>query len=336
MSKLISPEIAILFLVISSLTFALAVYHGFHFFRRLPAYYKKTIYGLAGSLLLLLLLFYAVIFLSDLNATCLACHAVNYPARPHLNISCLDCHQRPGFSGKTAFKIRQLKMFFSLKRYKLGSSLECIPDSTCLKCHQEIHKPLKAKNIKVSHAEFIGREKCISCHEAEVHAVFQQEKPVMEICLYCHQVSSSQKSCSKCHERKVTLSGYEKLLGLEHTAGFLTNHGGRSPNVCFACHQKNDCEECHQSFPHDRDFPAKHGSYALKNIYNCRSCHLIIKCNECHGTEMPHRKEWESLHGPKAVSDWNEVCTRCHTLNYCKKCHDEAFVDKFSSRVEKQ
>jgi ribosomal protein L40E len=334
MAKLIRPEVAILFLIIASLTFALALYHGFEFFRRLPLYYQRKFFNLAGNLLLFFILFYAAIFLSDLNPTCLGCHAVNYPAQPHAKMSCLTCHQKPGLAGKTTFKLRQLKMFLYFRTYSLGLSLDCIPDSVCLNCHQKIQRTLTVKRIRVSHAEFLGRIKCMTCHENKVHAIFETEESKMEICLYCHNVSPDEKSCRKCHLGKVNLMSYVKVLELNHTTSFLQNHGADSPNKCFACHQKEDCEKCHQTFPHDKNFRPQHGNLALNNIFNCRTCHMIIKCNNCHGLEMPHRKEWDKLHGAKAVADWKQICSRCHTLASCEKCHNQKFLQKIADRVK--
>ncbi|MCX7831588.1 MAG: hypothetical protein N2440_01660 [Actinobacteria bacterium] len=287
-----------------------------------------------GSIMLLIVLIFGITYISDKSETCIACHSINNLSQPHNKLECIDCHTDSGFSGKLVFKMKQLRMFLSFERYRLGSSFECLPNSKCLRCHDEIKKTIKSKTVAVRHSDFIQITKCIECHENSVHAVFATTRSTMEKCLNCHNPKVTEEGCKPCHSRKLSLTAFTRALGIEHSSNFYKTHGYNLPNTCNPCHKVDFCQRCHPTYPHKSGFKQVHGKLAKKNISECRTCHLITKCNNCHGIEMPHTGEWKEIHGKQAVKDWSSICSRCHSLSSCSNCHLSDFIDEFEKRAK--
>lgn len=329
----LTPELAIIFLVLSAFSLSFAVYFSFQVYSALSPRLKARSLNALGSVLLVLVLAYAVYYISDLNETCLACHAVNNLSKQHQKLRCISCHKDPGLSGAMVFKLKQARMFSRLRSYELGMSLNCSPNEKCISCHKTVLKTLNGKSVRVRHVDFLNQTKCIWCHEKEVHAVFEPESSVMSRCLYCHSPLNEEKKCQFCHLRQRSVLKYSENLNLQHTSSFFSIHGFRSIKTCEACHEKDFCNRCHPSYPHDKGFNAQHGKAAIENVQECRKCHLIIKCNDCHGIEMPHIQEWKKVHGKKAVNDWKRICSRCHTFGSCRSCHSLRFINDFKERT---
>lgn len=327
----IRPEIAILFLLLSSLAFSFSIYFGIRIYSSLPKNLKLQSLRFLGAFLILFSLFLGIFIISDRKETCLACHAVNALEAPHEKVQCVYCHAEKGIAGRLIFKAKQVKMFLSFRKYRLGDSFMCLPNSKCLQCHaKDIGGTVKGKNVKVRHLDFLS-ERCLKCHESEVHAVFEASETRMSKCLTCHNTIRAASNCSFCHLKPQKITAYVNNLGLTHSSKFISNHGFYPTGVCTPCHETSSCASCHPSYPHDSGFKPRHGEEALRNVMECRKCHLISRCNNCHGTEMPHGENWIAEHRTKAIIDWKTVCSRCHTQQSCFKCHSENTNKKIKS-----
>lgn len=337
MNKFISPEVAIIFLLLVSITLSFAVYFLVRFLSLLPEKIKRTgsiiIVTFLTAILLLLLLDY----ISSTKQLCLSCHSLNAPAKEHNHLECTTCHQDGGVSGWLTFKARQTFMLLNFRKYRQGERKICLPNKVCLSCHEEIYEETEGKKVYVRHKDFINLYPCINCHEEEVHAVYSSYPTPMEECFKCHKDLSNQDKCLKCHKVPQSLVDFLAVLKLRHGSNWMAVHGFKDTTYCKPCHSEtNFCTNCHSSFPHEISFFPKHGKEALKNVFECRNCHLIIRCNECHGTEMPHPYNWIETHAVKARIDWDFVCIRCHTENSCLECHDKSFIEKFIKSVGKK
>lgn len=159
-------------------------------------------------------------------------------------------------------------------------------------------------------------------------------------------------SCLACHEDIVSGTrtvarvrvSHEEFLG----EGFrcvdchaATGHGGANrPNdrprmsLCVLCHDGRQapakCDLCHVGdITGTRDVSMRH--YPMVTLgppTTCRGCHSLDSCNECHGLELPHTKEFVEkgeVHGPQAAFGRRALCERCHTRDECTApCHPQS------------
>jgi hypothetical protein len=337
MIKFLSPEVAIIFLLLVSVTLSFAAYFLFRFLSLLPEKIRRAGSIIAITSVTAILLLLLLDYISSTKQLCLSCHSLNAPSKEHSRLECTTCHQDSGVSGWLTFKARQTLMRLRFRKYRQGESGICLPNKTCISCHSEIYEDIEGRKVYVRHRDFISLYRCISCHEEQVHAVYDSYPTAMVECLKCHQDIKNQENCLSCHKAPQSLLDFLTVLQLRHGSNWMAVHGFKETTYCKPCHNESTfCKNCHNSFPHESSFSPKHGREALKNIFECRNCHLIIKCNECHGTEMPHPDDWIKTHAAKAKIDWDFVCTRCHTENSCLNCHEESFIERFIESAGKK
>ncbi|HWO88397.1 MAG TPA: hypothetical protein VNL98_04525 [Gemmatimonadales bacterium] len=135
----------------------------------------------------------------------------------------------------------------------------CHTSSRCASCHEAASRPgFHPANFAVRHREaaFTADGECASCHQTQLF-------------------------CRDCHAR--TGSGTNGPgLGRYHDGrpGWLFGHGGaarRSIETCAACHQQEDCLQCHSASrgwrvnPHGREPDPDLGR---RNGAMCRTCHV--------------------------------------------------------------
>lgn len=111
-----------------------------------------------------------------------------------------------------------------------------------------------------------------------------------------------------------------KFHGAE--VGLSFNEAGQQGSGCYACHDRNDCIDCHSTTP-PRDHTSMwrmrgHGMEATGNKERCLRCHRQDFCVACHNETAPrtHTGVW-----------YDEHCKWCHfTSGYrpsdsCSVCH---------------
>jgi len=110
-------------------------------------------------------------------------------------------------------------------------------------------------------------------------------------------------------------------------------YAGMGIKDCNACHETNKVPQNHVYM-----WAEDHRLYAEKRPNNCKDCHELSFCMDCHfgggldpdlhashtGPDyMPrsHRSDWRELHAIKAFDD-PRSCTRCHDqTRFCNACH---------------
>ena len=147
-------------------------------------------------------------------------------------------------------------------------------------------------------------------------------------------------NCGRCHpdavNKSVTIFGNV----FDHR-----DHAGTAQLPCDRCHNagakpeaaghgrlvigKDDCRQCHAqrqlASPHEPNWKRLHGSQAKKAPADCMTCHSQGTCDGCHGTRIPHGKDWVSRHGKSAINE--RACSQCHDGSLCVACHTRAKPD---------
>ncbi|MRR12541.1 hypothetical protein EG835_08775 [bacterium] len=145
----------------------------------------------------------------------------------------------------------------------------------------------------------------------------------MGSCVDCHTSVGAPITCEACHTE-----GYERddlLRGpfrVTHGANWKQTHGMGDLRQCVLCHQQTDCASCHGTgVPHARDFGTTHGTVSQSAEADCSSCHEPLFCTDCHGIEMPHDPLFLPEHSDIATNAEDPSCMRCHTVEDCARCH---------------
>ncbi len=229
-------------------------------------------------------------------------HPLTLP-RTSLNIDCRSCHQKPGFFNFLLFSAERFDdvRIYSIKRtagllnavakLKSSSPRETTVDNvTCLKCHENIMaKTVTVSNIRIRHSDFLKTgERCLTCHiiEHRNKGAASKTSPAKAV----------MNVCLKCHDNK-------KVAG-----------------ECKVCHVKDIGTVA------EKNSKLVYPTVEIKKLENCRGCHPVKICIDCHGIELPHPPDWATgkvLHAKEAAFDKKQLCLRCHDLKlFCNKCHD--------------
>ena len=97
---------------------------------------------------------------------------------------------------------------------------------------------------------------------------------------------------------------------------------------CIACHDTDnasaECDVCHSEDVGvavrrlQRPF-----AQTLTGREDCRGCHEVESCNDCHGLELPHSQEFiDGYHARPALVE-TSTCLKCHDIKaFCNGCHE--------------
>lgn len=323
LSVLTTPGVVFVSLIAAIVSFLFFLYFLFRLALFLPGRLRALGERFLLSIAMLVILAAMTNVLATRNEVCLACHASMQSTGKHASLSCVSCHQDPGLSGALVFRLKETRMLLVSPVRGTRAAFACVPENTCRSCHERpLSKTQTVGAIRVRHVDFIGAYACVSCHPAIGHHPKRQAS-VMETCAKCHARDIESKNCRVCHTGKIALvlAARSTFAQYRHDSLWRATHGLKASNSCFACHERADCQRCHETYPHFAGWPAAHGQIAKTNVFSCRTCHLITACNDCHGIEMPHPDTWRKEHGAKARLSWKTQCSNCHTRESCLACH---------------
>ncbi|HEY3375260.1 MAG TPA: hypothetical protein VGK02_09380 [Candidatus Aquicultor sp.] len=274
-------------------------------------------------------------FFAERGTPCTACHATRqetatWKTSPHRNISCLSCHQDPGYLALVQLELKTTQNFTSwLFNAYQDPIVAQVKDQNCLKCHdREIQDTIISKGIRMSHKE-VAIYKCTSCHASVAHEMSNRVRnyPDMDSCASCHNFNQGDVACEKCHPQKTQA---EELYNkgpwkVTHGPDWQTAHGMGDPKTCQTCHDTKFCMSCHKSeVPHTEPWSYLHGQAAKVNVDGCYQCHRKSLCTDCHRLDMPHPANFLQKHEFVVKDHGYELCWRCHNQQDCVTCHFSA------------
>jgi hypothetical protein len=133
--------------------------------------------------------------------------------------------------------------------------------------------------------------------------------------------------------------------------GFVVTAWSLTPHKEYANMAIKDCNACHETsgvtFNHGAAWQDEHRLYAEKHPNNCKDCHQLSFCFDCHqgggidadmhasnsGPDyMPksHRTDFKEIHPIKARED-PRSCYRCHDVKrFCEDCHNRFKPDELA------
>ncbi|GAB4296231.1 MAG: hypothetical protein Kow0098_19230 [Ignavibacteriaceae bacterium] len=215
------------------------------------------------------------------------------------------------------------------------------PILNCNQCHSVNRK---RDNIDLPDLKGAYHRQCMNCHREWNHSTD---------CYSCHNLGKSdeqttiKKKTGKKHPEiiepvKVVYNTSDsdegKLVVFYHDEH--TNLFGLD---CVSCHQKENCNRCHDISPEDRSGKTKIPDLSIEEIHkDCFPCHEDDRCTKCHKNSEPGRFNHFASSG-WALKDYHLKlqCSSCHTKknvftglsNDCTSCHRDWSAENFEHSV---
>lgn len=204
----------------------------------------------------------------------------------HLQLSCAGCHQAKYIKGNA--KKRAGRTFLGLEQ-------------NCLGCHTDVHKTTLGNN-------------CTGCHTQSAFKPatgFSHAKTNFNL-----TGAHTRVDCYRCHTN-TNLAGKDSKVFKGIQFASCTNchkdiHNGKLGNVCTDCHSTDNFKNVRlNGFDHD------------KTGFKLLGQHRVVKCGECHGTDLnskPEHKNCTNCHkdyhkGEFISTGKSGECSDCHTVN---------------------
>lgn len=258
-------------------------------------------------------------------------------------------------------------------------------EEACSTCHTRSEDRRVTASVRVPTARLhfnhalhlsdkVGAD-CSTCHGDmnRVRLATVMQLPDEATCLTCHDGDKATDRCSACHLSDASgrlstrpldseLLGHTRLmprddsqwLGAAHDLNFVQDHAmvaKSSPKLCQACHDDDDCLDCHTGSLrpmriHAADYLSTHGLDARSGRIDCQSCHRsqsdCLACHERLGLSSD-RGSSESAFGVGSglsfhPAGWSDglggrqahafaaqrnlrACVSCHEEDSCLACH---------------
>jgi nitrate/TMAO reductase-like tetraheme cytochrome c subunit len=291
---------------------------------------------------------------------CVTCHYMQpyfdaWASSQHKNVTCTDCHMKPGLKGTIKAKFMALSMVTSYLTgvYKRSKPWAEIEDDACLRegCHDTrlLNGKVKFKGIVFDHAPHLMQPRrdrqlrCTSCHAQIVQG---EHITVTETtCFLCHfkadtlGKTTDLARCTHCHQpprgSAAADTSFDHTSVLARKVDCLSCHNGSVSGDGFVPIER--CNSCHAKQEHiqrykDREFV--HQKHVTEHKVECTNCHIAIRhgkdviqandpsheCNTCHGRgNNAIEKVWKgTLPGfPAAPSKMAKLGMTCNS------CHTE-------------
>ena len=123
---------------------------------------------------------YGVLSLTNSPTFCSSCHEMapeysSYTASAHNQISCVQCHIKPGFTNMITHKMKSVKEVYyhvtGVPKQIVQTEEEAVSNENCLQCHSKNRLVTASGDLKVNHKGHIEEGiPCITCHAGVVHA----------------------------------------------------------------------------------------------------------------------------------------------------------------------
>ncbi|WML41190.1 NapC/NirT family cytochrome c [Neobacillus sp. OS1-2] len=279
---------------------------------------------------------YGVLSLTNSPSFCASCHEMapeysTYTASAHNNISCVQCHIKPGFVNMVTHKMKSMKEVYyhvtGVPEQIVQTEEEAVSNENCLQCHSKNRLVTASGDLKVNHKGHIEEGiPCISCHAGVVHAKIVTRgintedvrghwtkenaeklvekkylRPNMGSCIDCHDKVNNGEKPWEDVAYNVPPNPEEVEKKLEEKATETTNEGVTTEEKeaeALAAHDQKTQEIILQAIGKQQK--------DVKLSMACETCHKKIKVPKNHKVEG-----WAGNHGGDAIQQLDK-CVNCH------------------------
>jgi nitrate/TMAO reductase-like tetraheme cytochrome c subunit len=123
---------------------------------------------------------YGVLSFTNSPSFCSSCHEMQpeyttFTASSHNEISCVQCHIKPGTINMVTHKMKSLKEVYyhvtGVPKQIVQTTEEAVSNQNCLQCHSKNRLVTASGDLKVNHKGHIEKNiPCVTCHAGVVHA----------------------------------------------------------------------------------------------------------------------------------------------------------------------
>ena len=283
---------------------------------------------------------YGVIQFTNSPSFCVSCHEMTpeyttYTASAHNNITCVQCHVKPGFVNMVTHKMKSMKEVYyhvtGVPEQIVQTEEEAISDENCLQCHSKNRLVTASGDLKVNHKGHIEEGvPCISCHAGVVHAkvagrgINTEEvrghytKETAEKIMEKKYLAPNMGTCIDCHdkvnngEKPWKEVSYLVPPNPEEMEKKLDETNKKTSGEAVTEGEKTEATADGTNAPHDektQDIILQAIGKQQKDVklsMECETCHKKIKVPKNHKVEG-----WNGNHGSTAIQELNK-CVNCH------------------------
>ncbi|MEH7095062.1 NapC/NirT family cytochrome c [Neobacillus vireti] len=291
---------------------------------------------------------YGVLSFTNSPSFCSSCHEMqpeytSYTASAHNQISCVQCHIKPGTVNMLTHKMKSLKEVYyhvtGVPEQIVQTEEEAVSSQNCLQCHSKNRLVTASGDLKVNHKGHIEQGiPCITCHSGVVHAKMasrginteevrgdwtkasaeklMEEKylrPNMGTCIDCHdKVNNGEKPWLEA-SYNVPPNPEEAAKKLEESKKETTSEttttaaATESENTATTSESEAATLAAHDQKTQDIILQAIGKQQKdVKLSMACETCHKKVKVPKSHKVEG-----WSGAHGSTAIQSLDK-CVNCH------------------------
>ncbi|WML46052.1 NapC/NirT family cytochrome c [Neobacillus sp. PS3-40] len=290
---------------------------------------------LFASLVVCIIVFgggYGVLSFTNSPSFCSSCHEMapeysTYTASSHNEISCVQCHIKPGFTNMITHKMKSMKEVYyhvtGVPKQIVQTEEEAVANENCLQCHSKNRLVTASGDLKVNHKGHIGKDiPCITCHAGVVHSKIAarginidkdrgewtkanaekliEEKylrPNMGTCIDCHDKVNKGEEPWKEASYSVLPNPEETKTEAKGSTEVATTEA-QDPEAAKAAQDQKTQGIILQAIGKEKA--------NVKISMECTTCHKKVKVPQTHKTA-----DWDHNHGGTAINKLN-TCVNCH------------------------
>ncbi|MGG1676493.1 NapC/NirT family cytochrome c [Neobacillus sp. NRS-1170] len=291
---------------------------------------------------------YGVLSLTNSPAFCSSCHEMapeysTFTASAHNQISCVQCHIKPGAINMLTHKMKSMKEVYyhvtGVPKQIVQTEEEAVSNENCLQCHSKNRLVTASGDLKVNHKGHIEKEiPCITCHAGVVHAKMATRginveevrgewtkenaekmmekkylRPNMGTCIDCHDKVNNGEKPWKNAAYSVPPNPEEVEKKLEENSKESAKKTSTEATTVAATELKTEGENAetiaaeHEEKTQDIILQAIGKEQKdVKISMECGTCHKKVKVPKSHKTA-----QWNQKHGGTAVNELDK-CVNCH------------------------
>jgi nitrate/TMAO reductase-like tetraheme cytochrome c subunit len=292
---------------------------------------------------------YGVLTMTNSPTFCASCHEMapeysTFTASAHNQISCVQCHIKPGFTNMITHKMKSVKEVYyhvtGVPEQIVQTQEEAVSNENCLQCHSKNRLVTASGDLKVNHKGHIEEDiPCITCHAGVVHAkmatrginveevrgkwtVESAEKlmekkylrPNMGTCIDCHdQVNNGVKPWKEAaYNVPPNPEELEKQIEENKKEGATETTKETATEVTTEATHQAETTEAEALAAHEQktqDIILQAVGKQQKDVklsMRCETCHKKVKVPKSHKVEG-----WNGQHGGTALQELDK-CVNCH------------------------
>lgn len=278
---------------------------------------------------------YGVLSFTNSPTFCANCHEMapevtTFTASAHSEITCVQCHIKPGFVNMMTHKVISLKEVYhhvmGIPEQIVQTEHEAVSDENCLQCHSKNRLVTASKDLIVNHKGHIEEGvPCISCHSGVAHAKIAARginteevrghwtNEVAQQMMEQKYLAPNMGTCIDCHDK--VNNGEKPWKDVAYLVppnpAHLEEEAKKTTNAVK--HDANTEEEAAEAIAnHEEKTQAiileavGKQTKDVKLSMACETCHQRVKVPENHRVE-----NWNGNHGGTALQEL-DTCVDCH------------------------